>query len=144
MNHSISKKESLYIKLHEKGQRVTSRKKIILDVLLKNTEYMLSATQIIDLMGKGRMDSATVYRILQSFHDAGVIEYSLNPHGVAKYKICDTSPHHHMICTSCGRIINFPCVEKFWDKHLRDNNFIETSHNIEIYGICEECNKKAD
>ena len=141
MNNPKSQKDAIYKKLHDSRQRVTSQKQIMLEVLLKNTDYMLTAAQIMEMVGTDTMDSATVYRILQSFHDAGVIEYSLNPNGIGKYKICDSSPHHHMICTACGRIINFPCDEKVWEKHLRENNFTETGHNIEIYGICEECNK---
>ncbi|HPQ47218.1 MAG TPA: Fur family transcriptional regulator [Clostridia bacterium] len=136
--------QNLYEKLHDAGFRVTARKKLLLSVLLDNSDYLLSPSDIIGKLEPGTMDTATVYRILQSMHQAGIIESSLDSQGISRYKICDSTPHHHMICTSCGRILNFPCNEKFWGKYLEENNFKETSHSIEVFGICSECQKKSD
>ncbi|HPJ23032.1 MAG TPA: transcriptional repressor, partial [Clostridia bacterium] len=95
--------QNLYEKLHDAGFRVTARKKLLLSVLLDNSDYLLSPSDIIGKLEPGTMDTATVYRILQSMHQAGIIESSLDSQGISRYKICDSTPHHHMICTSCGR-----------------------------------------
>jgi Fe2+ or Zn2+ uptake regulation protein len=139
MNYLIKRKESLYKRLHDNGQRITKRKQIIIDLLLENTEYMLSVSQIMEVLLTGSMDTATVYRILQSFDEAGVVETSIDSCGITKYKICDSMPHHHLICTNCGKITNFPCSEKFMEKYIKENGFIEEYHKIEIYGKCREC-----
>lgn len=136
-------KNLIYNKLREAGLRITARKKIILTVLSDNSDYMLSSADIIGKIRPGSMDTVTVYRILQSLYNAGIIESSIDSQGVTKYKLCDSSPHHHMICTDCGRIINFPCSERFWEKYLLENKFTEEYHKIEIYGKCKECSLKA-
>jgi len=140
----MNTKDTIYKQLRSEGQRITKQKKLVLDILLENMNYMLSASQIIELMKSSKMDTATVYRILQAFSDTGVIESLLSPDGVTKYKICEHKPHHHMICKYCGKIINFPCAERLWDKYLEENNFTEESHKIEIYGKCEECSLNDD
>lgn len=134
-------KESIYKKLHEAGLRITVRKKIVLSVLSENSDYMLSSSDIIGKIEPGSMDTVTVYRILQSLNNAGIIESFIDSQGVSKYKICDSSPHHHMICINCGKIINFPCLNEFWDRYLKENEFTEEYHKIEIYGKCKECAK---
>lgn len=138
----MNNKNDIYRNLNEKGRRITRQKMIILDVLFDNTDRMLSANDIHSLVPADiNIDIATVYRNLQGFAEDGILETMVDASGLGRYKICDSEPHHHMICTECGRIINFPCAVKFWEPYLDENNFTETSHVIEIYGKCSKCNK---
>lgn len=137
-------KSEIYNKIHESGQRVTNNKKILIDVLLSNRDYFLSVNGIINKLSHDSMDTATVYRILQSLHSMGIIETTIVTGGITKYKICDSGPHHHMICTICGKVLNFPCDESPWENHLKENNFTEETHKLEIYGVCEQCSRLYD
>lgn len=141
MNYHENIKEAIYKKLQKNGQRITTGKQKVINVLSDNMDYMLSASIIKEKLRTDKPDKATVYRILQAFKEAGVIELLIDSNGVTKYKLCETKPHHHMICTSCGKIINFPCNGNFWKNFVIENNFKEESHKIEIYGKCSDCNK---
>ena len=51
--------------------------------------------------------------------------------------------HHHFICENCGetKVIDFCPIEKI--KSQLPNVNIHT-HKLEVYGICEECQRKAN
>ena len=137
-------RELIYNKIHDSGQRMTRNKELLIDVLLSNRDYFLSVNGILEKLSHDSMDTATVYRIIQSLHAIGVVETTVVSGGITKYKVCDPGPHHHMICTRCGKVLNFPCDESPWESYLKENKFTEESHKLEIYGICEECRKIPD
>ena len=137
----MDNKSEIYTLLREKGQRITIQKRVILDIMLENTDRMLSVNDILKRIPDDSIDAATIYRNMQTFTEAGITETMIDNKGLTRYKICDSEPHHHMICTVCGKIINFPCTTKFWDPYVKENNFTETHHLVEIYGKCSECSK---
>lgn len=137
----MNSKSEIYTLLRDKGQRITHQKKVILDILLKNTDIMLSVNDVMKCIPDNSIDAATIYRNMQAFTESGIIETMIGHKGLNRYKICDSHPHHHMICTGCGKIINFPCETKFWEPYVKESGFTETHHLIEIYGKCSDCSK---
>lgn len=51
--------------------------------------------------------------------------------------------HDHLICTKCGRIQEFyvPSLEKLQEEIARTYGFKPLDHRLEIYGLCEACQK---
>jgi Fur family ferric uptake transcriptional regulator len=51
------------------------------------------------------------------------------------------SHHDHMICTECGKIIEFnhPKIEELQEEVAADRKFTITSHKLDLLGICNEC-----
>ncbi len=51
--------------------------------------------------------------------------------------------HDHLICTKCGRIQEFyvPSLEKLQEEIARNYGFKPLEHRLEIYGLCEQCQK---
>lgn len=49
-----------------------------------------------------------------------------------------------MICLTCGETIEFvhPQIEKLQEKVARQFGFRMTDHRMEIYGLCEKCNRQ--
>ncbi len=137
----MNSKSEIYNLLHDKGQRITHQKSILLDILLENTDIMLSVNDILGCISDSSIDATTIYRNMQAFTESGITETMIDHKGLNRYKICDSQPHHHMICTDCGKIINFPCETKFWEPYITENNFTETHHVIKIYGKCSDCVK---
>ena len=136
----MDQKAEIYTLLREKGHRITRQKKIILDVFFDYPKKMLSVGDVCTLIPEGEhMDNATLYRNLQQYARLGILESMVDNEGLTRYMICDSSPHHHLICTGCGRIIPFPCNDQFWKPYAEENDFHETHHKIEIYGKCVDC-----
>ncbi len=131
-------KENILCSLRQKGLRVTQQKSVIIDVLVTHSDRMLSANDIADALGS-LLDNATVYRNMRKFLELGIVESMVDNKGVQRYKICDGTHHHHLVCTSCGRIINFPCDTPFWRCVAEQHAFKESFHRIEVFGICANC-----
>lgn len=133
--------KELYAMLRAKGLRMTSQKKMILDVFLENPDRMLSVHDIDSMLpADSRIDNATVYRNVQKFLDFGILEAMNDELGINRYTVCDRGHHHYLICTECGKIIKIPCEGNFWKTHAKENQFIETHHKLEVYGKCADCN----
>jgi len=73
-------------------------------------------------------------------------------HGFAQKKTFEGQPpryehrhlgrhHDHMICTKCGKIIEFHNeeMERLQVRIARQHGFHMLQHKMEIYGICSEC-----
>lgn len=94
----------------------------------------------------GVIDRASVYRTVALFEKLGIV--TRIQHGW-KYRIelsdAYTPHHHHLTCVNCKRIISFDEPEGFGglsDKISTDHGFLPRSHNLEIYGLCPECQVK--
>lgn len=65
--------------------------------------------------------------------------------GVVRYEHHHLGDHHdHMICTKCGRIIEFKedRLEKYQIEIAASHGFHMLRHKMEIYGICADCLKE--
>jgi Fur family peroxide stress response transcriptional regulator len=86
------------------------------------------------------MSFATVYSILETFCDAGLLKELT----IRKDKTCFDpfiDSHHHLLCKVCNKIydVEIKCKNsKFCEV---DGHKIETVHGY-FYGICKNCQKK--
>jgi Fur family ferric uptake transcriptional regulator len=87
---------------------------------------------------------STVYRTMKLLCEAGLAHERHFGEGEALYE--NVSAHHdHLICTACGRIIEFenPQIEALQELAAREFAFVIKSHKMEIYGLCEGCARSA-
>ena len=63
--------------------------------------------------------------------------------GKAVFELNDGDHHDHLICTNCGKVVEFsdPDIEKRQQKIAKDNGFALESHAMVLYGICGSCLK---
>jgi len=84
---------------------------------------------------------ATVYNTLEALTSLGHIrKLTMDPER-RRYDP-DTTSHHHLICTSCRRVVDIH--ERFHLSVPRDQarGFTVDYKYIEFYGLCPECRKK--
>ena len=64
---------------------------------------------------------ATVYRVLTQFEQAGILARSQFDSGKAVFELNDGDHHDHLICTNCGKVVEFsdPDIEKRQQKVAR-------------------------
>jgi len=124
----------------------------ILEVL-SNTEEHLSAEEIYLAVHKiyPNVGLTTVYRTLELLVDMGLVFKFDFGDKRARYELSQgpTSKkhHHHLVCTNCGRIIDYTDFIDEEKELLRRTeaglskkyNFKITNHLIQFYGLCEEC-----
>jgi Fur family ferric uptake transcriptional regulator len=117
------------------------------EVLSDVTEFR-SAQDIHDeLRHRGhRVGLTTVYRHLNQMAERGLVDVLRTPSGETVYRRCAApSHHHHLICRSCGKTVEFegPELERWAEEVARTARFHDVSHTVEIFGTCEDCAKAA-
>lgn len=128
----------------QKGLKYTEQREIVLNVLLHAKDH-LTAEEIYNQIKAANSESnigiATVYRALSFLEEVHLIT-SIN-FGVdgKKYESNKKEHHDHLICTSCGKIIEFldEEIEKRQERIALKNKFKITSHSMQLYGICNAC-----
>ena len=79
----------------------------------------------------------SVYRILDDFAGAGVIR-RLEGAKVIRYD-ADTRPHEHFVCSRCGRIDDFACVDAdLVTAQCRDFGRVDVVE-VTVHGVCHAC-----
>lgn len=128
----------------QKGLKYTEQREIILQVLL-NAPGHLSAEDVYNEVKANFPDSnigiATVYRALSFLEDVHLVtSISFGTDG-KKYETNTKSHHDHLICISCGKIIEFvdEDIEKRQDKIAKENGFKITNHVMQLFGNCSSC-----
>ena len=88
-----------------------------------------------------RTGLATVYRALRKLADEGTVDVIREDPSQARYRLCSTDHHHHLLCESCGKVTEIPeCDIEDWAKKVaRKQKFTVRMHRAEILGMCAEC-----
>jgi Fur family ferric uptake transcriptional regulator len=136
-------------KLRSKESKLTTRRELILKVLLENNGKHLSAEEVYNLVKREAPDVglATVYRTLELFQEFDLIQTIDFGDGRKRYEFGSESGenhhHHHLICIKCGSIIevNEDLLEELENRVSKKHNFTVTDHQLKIFGVCDQCNK---
>jgi Fur family ferric uptake transcriptional regulator len=131
--------------IQKKGLKRTAQRDLILDMFLR-TEDHLSSEDLYRLVQKVDPDigQTTVYRTLKLLTEAGLAREVRFGDGRAHYEHNYKHQHHdHMICSECGRIIEFFSaeLEAIQDAMAAKHRFQVTQHLLRIIGICAECRR---
>ena len=61
--------------------------------------------------------------------------------GEAVYRRCSPSHHHHLVCRHCGRTVEIagPAVERWATAKAEENDYVDVSHTVELFGTCPAC-----
>jgi len=123
--------------------RLTRERRTILDEMLRIRGHFDADQLLMHFRGKGHAVSrATLYRTLARLVEAGLVHKIEMAQGQARYEIMFGRHHHdHMICLTCGRIIEFESreIERAQDLVCRRKGFTMTGHMHQIRGLCAGC-----
>jgi len=132
--------------LKDNALKFTKQRELILKFLYEN-EGHFTPEDIYILIKKEYPDVnigiATVYRTLTLLENEGIASsISFGAQG-KKYELGLKNHHDHLICTSCGKIIEFfdETMEAQQEKIASKFNFKMTDHTMKIIGLCENCQK---
>ena len=87
---------------------------------------------------------STVYRSLDKFLEAGLVKKETFNDGIMLFSLAQKHGHY-IICTDCGMKLPLPhCPLAAMEDSLKaDTGFEISGHNITLYGLCPDCQKKA-
>ena len=128
--------------LHRAGLRPTRQRVTILEAVSRERRPLTAQELHTRLSASGRGPGlATVYRTLGALADAGALRTFPVGDGELAYKLCEPGHHHHLICESCGLVVEIPsCEVEGWASGVaRRRGFVVSSHQADIVGLCRDC-----
>lgn len=146
LQKSNSEEQEVFLKhIQKRGLKRTSQRDLILDTFLR-TEDHLSSEDLYRLVKKddSSIGQTTVYRTLKLLTEAGLAREVRFGDGITHYEHNYKHQHHdHMICSECGRIIEFFSaeLEAIQDAMAAKHRFRVTQHLLRIIGVCAECRR---
>lgn len=127
--------------------KFTSQREAILSTLYNNPQHFTSENLYLLVKEKYptlNIGIATVYRTLSLLEENGIVSsISLGTQG-KKFEIANKPHHDHLICSSCGKIVEFENeqIETLQHQIAKENGFELTDHLMQLYGICSDCREK--
>lgn len=137
--HTTHTQADIGTMLVKKGLRRTKERALALSTLVRlHTPCSVETlqTEVGDAVNK-----VTLYRMLEQFADAGLIERVAQPDGVRRYEY-QSEHHHHITCTGCGTRERVSVPEGTLTRAVAKSapSFSAvTTHTLEFYGVCREC-----
>jgi Fur family ferric uptake transcriptional regulator len=124
-----------------RGLRCTVERLTILKTVWDHRGHP-SAEEISQELSSGPLcvSRATVYRTLDLLVETGLLTCSTLGEGHRHYEI-HAEHHDHLICRSCGRIIEISSaeLERLQEELCKKHDFQTISHSLEIIGYCSRC-----
>lgn len=126
----------------EAGRRLTSQRRLILNVLRESDEH-LDAEDVHQRAKRRAADIslATVYRTLTLLNEMGLVEAHHLGEGHSHFEAVQEEPHYHFTCSECGKVIEFdaPLVTKIAQELSEQEDVQITKAHLHLTGYCKEC-----
>ena len=131
--------------IQKSGLRRTGQRELILEIFL-STEEHLSSEDLYGLVHQKdpTVGNTTVYRTLKLLTEAGLAREVRFGDNKTYYEHHYNHDHHdHMICTGCGKVIEFfsADIEMLQDEMAGKFGFKPTHHSLRMWGVCSDCQK---
>lgn len=132
------------IRLREEGQRYTDQRRELVELLAN--EGPLSIPEV--LRGREGLKQSSVYRNLAVLEHAGVVRRVVTDEEFGRYELTEdlTGHHHHLICSSCGRVedVTVPSqlegsLDRTLDRLAKRAGFADVDHRLDLIGTCSDC-----
>jgi Fur family transcriptional regulator, ferric uptake regulator len=133
--------------MEQHGLKSTRQRSLIIDTFF-SLDGHLSVEELWNKVRQQdtRVSVATVYRTMKLLHECGLAHARNFGDGQTRYEAAAGRHHHdHLICTHCGTIVEFEDdrIEALQEAVARKHGFTVTSHKMELYGLCRNCQRAA-
>ena len=129
-------------RLLREGQRYTAGRRALVDALSRAATRSTSTSLTADV------PQLLAYRNLAVLEQAGVVRRVITEGDFARFELAEdlTEHHHHLVCSSCGRVedVRGAAVvrarhDRTLDRLARKARFATVSHRLDLIGTCREC-----
>lgn len=131
--------------LRRHGYKLTPQRRAVIGTFASSPDHLTPAA-IYEKVHQERPDIGlvTIYRTLEILAKLGLI-CELHTGGSGRsYTIGAPEHHHHLICSSCGEVVDFSGYDlSSLEKRLsRETGFEIEEHLLEFIGLCQNCKTK--
>jgi len=131
--------------LQIRDRPVTAQRQLLLDILGEADSHLDAKELYQRAIERDRHISlATVYRNLRLFKELGLVDEIRFDEIHCCYEIKRSTEHYHLLCTSCGRVIEFksPLIAKLLAEVERNCSFQADRAVLYLEGYCQKCKKR--
>jgi Fe2+ or Zn2+ uptake regulation protein len=137
--------ELVEVHLRRSDLRYTDGRRAMVELLASFGDPMSISDIAAKLPGVPR---SSAYRHLVDLQTAGVVRRIAAKDEFARFELAEdlTEHHHHLLCTSCGRVIDVtptPAFERTVARMVQEladqQQFVPVSHALDIVGYCAHC-----
>lgn len=127
--------------------KLTRQREIIFHALNSYPGHHLSAEDIYEIVHEQypKVGLATVYRTLELFCMLAIVQKLDLGDGCLRYELYPLH-HHHLICNSCGKVIEFKgsLADTLGTIIDAKTDFSVQDYRLYIYGYCKDCQANRD
>jgi Fur family transcriptional regulator, ferric uptake regulator len=128
------------------GHPQTKQRQLLLE-LIREAKGHIDAKELFRLAADkdSSISPATVYRSLNLFKEIGLIDQKRLGRAQCYYELKRSSQHQHLVCSRCGKVIDFACpLSEMIEKVRQDHRFVVTKAEVYLEGYCAECADEKD
>lgn len=135
--------------LQQQGQKLTKEREALVREIF-STHYHFEADELLFKLKekKAKISRATIYRTLELLVKSGMVRrVHLGEDHYHYERVRGDDVHHdHLICTTCGGVIEFhdDALEARQREICETHGFQPTFYNLQILGICARCRRKGE
>ncbi len=134
-------KERIGKLLDSANLKKTLPRKMVLEVLM-NSKKPKTADEIYIEIGNQKPNRVTIYRILESMVEAGIVHRAFIADGSQHFELADKCTKHqchpHFVCTGCGKTSCLHDASVSLAKNMPEG-FIIQRQQIRLEGLCPKC-----
>lgn len=129
--------------LHTRSLRHSKPRHDIVEVFLASEGHLSVQDLYEQVKHKNpRVGFATVYRTMKLLEECGLARTMDYGDGTVRYEP-DRFQHHHVICTSCNRTVEFlsPELDALLRQVQQDSHFTPKTPAVRILSVCADCHQ---
>ena len=138
--------EAFLAYLRDHNLPVTAQRQVIAEVVLCSQEHVSADDIEQELWARGAaVGTATIYRTLDVMVRSGLVIERDFGEGFRRFEPARDEPNHeHLICTRCGRVVEFrdERLERMTMLIAEQQEFARQRHKLVIEGVCANCRER--
>ena len=131
------------------GLRVTQQRLAVLDALTRHP-HAVTDVLIAAVRETRPVSHQAVYDVLRTLADQGLVRRIQPAGSVARYELRVGDNHHHVVCRSCGDVVDIdcavgapPCLDPS-DLDVHAPGFELHEAEVTYWGLCAACAESAE
>ncbi|HPS11488.1 MAG TPA: Fur family transcriptional regulator [Paludibacteraceae bacterium] len=121
--------------------RKTRERYAILESIYKHTGHFNAELLFNQMPKEYQVSLATVYNTLDLLQQCHlIVKHQFGEQGAQFEKTFGIAFHHHLVCTECGKIREFPDLNiNTLIQKKKFPRFETTRYSLYVYGLCNKC-----